>query len=123
MSQKKGTMSGCMRWLFPAFLACLFCALPAAAHPPSDVAVSYDKEKGILTVTITHSVGDPHGHYIDEVTILMQGKPLEASTYTSQPERSTFSYTYEFDGKSGDELTVTAVCNRFGSRSASITLP
>lgn len=123
MKQKKRVFSGHMLRFSLAVMACLFLALPAAAHPPSDLAVGYDPEQGILTVTVTHSVGDPSGHYINEVTVRTPGRVLKTSTYTSQPDRSTFSYTYEIDGRSGDELTVTAGCNRFGSRSASITIP
>lgn len=123
MKQKKRALSGNVLRYFLAVMACLFFALPASAHPPSDLVVGYDTEQGILTVTVTHSVGDPSGHYINEVTVRTQGRVLKTSTYTSQPDRSSFSYTYEVEGKSGNELTVTAGCSRFGSRSASITIP
>ncbi|MDD5475585.1 MAG: hypothetical protein PHU03_03620 [Syntrophales bacterium] len=100
-----------------------FVAATAYAHPPSNIAMSYDRSEGSLTVTISHTVGNPEGHYIKEVTIASNGQILETFSYTSQPERSTFTYSYRIDADSGDVLSVKADCSRFGSGSASISVP
>ncbi len=101
-------------WLLPA---------TAGAHGPSEVALSYDSSQGTLTVTITHSVRNPSSHYIDEVSIAKNGEALESHAYESQPDRASFAYTYAVEAQTGDEITVRAGCNRFGSRQASLTVP
>ena len=107
------------------FLFLLLWLLPAAtgAHPPSEIALSYDSSQGTLTVTITHSVGNPSSHYIDEISITKNGEVLENHLYESQPDPASFAHTYAVEAQTGDELTVRAGCSRFGSNSASLIVP
>jgi hypothetical protein len=86
-----------------------------AAHPPSDMSVSYHELSRTLVVTITHPVPNPQEHYIKEVTVTINGKIVNDSFYTSQPAPDTFTYTYPIDTKPGDEIAVTATCVLAGS--------
>jgi hypothetical protein len=88
---------------------------PVAAHPPSDMSVSYQELSRTLVVTITHPVPNPQSHYIREVLVTINGKTVNDSFYTSQPATDTFTYTYPIDTKPGDEIAVTASCVLAGS--------
>jgi hypothetical protein len=93
---------------------CLLLA-PVAAHPPSDMSVSYQEISRNLIVTITHQVPDLQNHYIKEVRVTINGKVVNDSFYTTQPTAGTFTYTYPVDTKTGDEIVVTATCSLAGS--------
>ncbi len=96
----------------------------ALAHPPADVVVTYDDTTGDLVVVISHQVDDPATHYVKQVTVKQDDSVLIAKSYTSQPDRSSFTYRYnlpQLKGSSG-EIRVDAQCSQFGSRSGSLTL-
>ncbi|MEN6609898.1 MAG: hypothetical protein ABFC24_03580 [Methanoregulaceae archaeon] len=109
----------------PALILAAFLILvpPAAAHAPTDMVLKYDSGAGILSVTITHPVADVQTHYIRDVIISVNGKNVNTTMYTSQPDPSAFTYTYPVTTLPGDTLEVTAECVLGGSLSKSITLP
>jgi len=96
----------------------------AIAHTPSGVDVSYDERAGDLGVAITHQVDDPTTHYVKQVTIRQGATVLVDQTYTSQPDKSAFTYHYtlpQLKEKRG-VITVDVNCNIFGTRSGTIIL-
>jgi hypothetical protein len=96
----------------------------ALAHTPAGVAVSYDESTGDLGVAITHQVDDPATHYVKQVTVRQGTTVLIDKSYTSQPNKSAFTYHYnlpQLKGSSG-EIKVDVECNIFGSRSGTLTL-
>jgi len=109
----------------PAYILVLvvfFFPLSSVAHGPSNVALSYDTAGQTLTVTITHSVSKPGGHFIDRVIVSKNGQEVLTQTYTSQPDALTFAYSYEIPAAPGDVFEVKAKCNKFGSRKATLTV-
>ena len=89
------------------------------AHPPSDVVVTYDQNSGDLIVAISHNVDDPTTHYVKKVTVTQGGTVLIEKSYTSQPDKVSFTYHYslpQLDRNKGDVM-VNAQCNMVGSRS------
>lgn len=104
------------------FLAAL--AVPSAfAHPPKDVALSYDAPSKALSVKVAHSSFFPSRHYVKNVVISLNGKTVRSEPYTSQPAGDAFTYTYTVEASPGDELSVTALCNVFGSKETKLTVP
>jgi len=97
-----------------------FLAMPAAAHPPSDMVLSYDELSKELRVTITHTVPNPGEHYVKEVTVSINGKVVNDSRYTSQPAPDTFTYSYPIETGTTDEIEVTATCSLMGSISRTL---
>jgi hypothetical protein len=96
----------------------------ALANPPADVAVSYDPSNSDLIVTITHQVDDPSTHFVKRVTVRQGTTVLVDQSYTSQPDKSTFTYRYnlpQLNGSSG-EIRVDAQCNTIGSRTGTLSL-
>jgi hypothetical protein len=105
-----------------AVTACLM-AVPAMAHPPSDMTIAYDKGSQQLAVTITHQVDDPKTHYVRDVLVSVNGNVISNPTYHDQPAKDAFTYTYTIPAKDGDTLQVTADCVLAGSTSRTYTLP
>lgn len=96
----------------------------ALAHPPSDATMTYDQNTGDLLVTIIHQIDDSTNHYVKRVTVLQGNTVLIDKSYTSQPDRSSFTYRYplpQLKGSSG-ELKVNAQCSIIGSRSGTLML-
>ncbi len=94
----------------------------AAAHPPKEVALTYDAAALKLTVRITHSASTSGPHYIKKVEIKKDGKTITATEYVSQPDPVTFSYTYPVDAGTGSVLEVTATCSIFGSKTEKLDM-
>ena len=96
----------------------------ALAHTPSGVAVSFDETTADLSVAVTHQVDDPSAHYVKHVTVRQGTTVLIDQSYTSQPEKSAFTYRYnlpQLKGSSG-EIRVDVECSIFGTRSGTLTL-
>jgi len=96
----------------------------AMAHSPADITASYDENSGDLTVDITHLVDDPTAHYVKQVTVMQGSTVLIDKSYTSQPDKSSFTYHYSLPQLKGGigEIKVNTVCNLIGSRSGTLML-
>ena len=79
------------------------------------MSLEYDAKNGQLNVTISHSVGDRSTHYIEEIEIRKNGNVIKSEDYTSQPDNSEFTYTYQVDAEKDDSLNIEANCNQGGS--------
>lgn len=113
-------MSGRSFFLLVFLLVGSLCLFPVTAHPPGNIALSYDSGAGILNVSILHMVDEARDHFIREVTLEMPDNPVQKMEYSSQPDLNEFTYSYPVSIPAGTTLTVTAYCNKFGSLSKSI---
>lgn len=107
---------------FSALMLLVMLALPAAAHPPAQVSLVYDSQNQTLTVTTTHPVSNPAGHYVFKIAVQKNGEQVLTNEYKSQPTSSPFSYDYPINATEGDVLKATAFCVIAGSRSGEITV-
>jgi glucose/arabinose dehydrogenase len=114
-----------VNWLSrAAFVAMLLIILilPAAAHPPSQVSLTYDSPNQTLKVTTTHQVSNPSSHYVYKISIEKNGTQVITNEYKSQPTSGTFTYDYPINATPGDVLKATAYCIIAGSKSGQITV-
>jgi hypothetical protein len=95
----------------------------AYANPPDDMILEYDSTTSTLEVTITHPTLDPNTHYIYKVDISVNGELYLSEEYTSQPTSDIFTYSYIVIANANDEISVTAICNLFGSITRTLTVP
>jgi hypothetical protein len=115
-SQKRIMLKrGCILVLFYSVLICAI-PTPVNANAPSALTVSYNLETQTLQATITHPVSDTITHYIYKVEIKKNGVIYNTSTYTSQPDSNSFTYSYKINVTSSDTLDVTASCIQGGSK-------
>ena len=99
---------------------CLFLPTQALSHPAGKVILSV--EGNILQVTAQHNVGNPQTHYIDEITVTLNGKKIITQLFSLQTGNTQkVSYTIP-SLKSGDTITVLAHCNKGGNRIGAITV-
>ena len=113
-----------MRRLVMVIMALTALSGYALAHIPAEVAVSYDETTGDLDVAITHQVDDPATHYVKQVTVQQGTTVLIDQSYTSQPDKSAFTYRYNLPrlkGSSG-EVRADAGCSLVGSLSGTLML-
>jgi len=92
------------------------------ANAPSGMTVSYNLETQDIRVTITHPISDPTTHYIYKVELKKNGLIYNTSTYTSQPDPNSFTYTYQVNATIGDTIDVTASCIQGGSKTLQHTI-
>jgi len=94
-------------------LLCL--AVVAQAHPPSDIKLAFNATTKILTVTALHDVKDPAKHYINKVTVAVNGMPMVTQNFMSQTNKVAQISQYTIiDAMPGDAISVNAVCNYRG---------
>jgi len=102
-------------WLAGLFALLLICPLPAAAHPPGSVQISYLEKEQALQVTITHNSFMPNSHYIKKVEVKKNAEKPMIHEYTNQPDKTKFAYVYKLPLKEGDRVEVKVSCSLYGS--------
>ncbi|PKN38816.1 MAG: hypothetical protein CVU62_01035 [Deltaproteobacteria bacterium HGW-Deltaproteobacteria-2] len=105
------------------FVLMVFCLYPqiSYANAPQDVKLEYNASTQNLAVTITHNSSSSGFHYIKNIETKKNSVVLSTEKYDSQPA-GTFTYNYKVPAIAGDKLEVTATCNFFGSKTATITV-
>ncbi|MFP4481805.1 MAG: hypothetical protein ACLFN0_03310 [Thermovirgaceae bacterium] len=85
------------------------------AHPPMKLNMSYEAAGGVLRIDVNHPVGNTDDHFIEEITVMTEGREAARIFYTEQMTRQgqailvTVGFVEE-----GSEVTVRAVCSKFG---------
>ncbi len=86
--------------------------IKVSANRPSNMILSYDNDTDQLNVTMTHLTSGSPGHYIDNVTIRVNGIMVHSQTYSSQPSSTTFTDQYlSIVADIGDTINVWARCH------------
>ncbi len=89
--------------------------LPALAHSPQSIEVSYDYKAQTLNVKITHTSNNPDRHFIKEVEVKKNGQVVQRGVYAKQAG-DTFAYTYKVAATGADNFEITAFCSIHGSK-------
>ncbi len=110
-------------WLLSALIALvLIFPDPASADPPREINVSYLEAEQALRVTITHRSVFPNYHYVKKVEIQKNSESPVVKEYSSQPDKSAFTYTYKLTLQKGDRVSVKATCSLYGDKTAEIVI-
>ncbi len=100
--------------LTTVFCFCLLCAT-ASAHPPQDIAVTYDPKTKMLWAVITHNVSNPENHFIKKVDVAINGQEVIEHKISRQDNNLNQTVSYLLpDVKPGDKLSVEAYCSISG---------
>lgn len=93
----------------------LFAVAAAQAHPPMKLVMSYEAAGGVLKIDLDHPVGDRSDHFIEEVTVMTEGREVARLSYTQQMTRQGQSILVTVGFlEEGSKVTVQAACNKFG---------
>jgi len=111
-----------MRKMFLFVLALAFAAVPAFCHPPKSIDLKL--KDGALEIRIDHSVKDPAKHFIDDVSVEVNGKNTVKQVFTVQKDRDTQTAVYLLHGLvKGDKIKIKADCNKGGDLSKELVVP
>ncbi len=106
-----------------AFIMLAALAGQAAAHPPTNMRLSWDGAGRTLSVAADHRVNDRTKHFIMSMSVSGPSGQLASERYDAQQSDEGFADTVQLDGvKPGDKLTVELVCNIMGSAKKEITI-
>ncbi|MBN1596688.1 MAG: hypothetical protein JW894_00185 [Bacteroidales bacterium] len=107
------------------FIVLMLMVIPVVlfAHAPKRINAEYSAEEGKLSIKIEHPVKNVADHYIESVTIYIDGKETEVINYNVQTSLEEHVIEIELpDIKKGSEIKITAKCNKLGSKSETITV-
>jgi hypothetical protein len=93
------------------------------ADPPQKVNLSYNADTKKLKVEAVHKVRDVEDHFIDLISISVDGK--EVKVVKPKKQTTTASELDEIavpEIKKGSVVTVKARCNKFGTKSAELKI-
>lgn len=108
---------------FILFLSAI-CAFSAVySHAPSRIDIMPDSTMQYFYVSVEHSVPMPSFHFIDIITVSINGKESVKQTFSSQLNKIEQKGAYFLPNlKQGDKITVTAYCNITGKLSTDYTV-
>jgi hypothetical protein len=109
--------------LFLFFIFCFFYPQLVNAHPPESVQLEYDSSSQTLKVMITHDTSSPDKHFVQSVVIVRSGIIVSTANYNSQPEKSSFTYSYDdLPAQDGDTFDVTVSCSISGNKTGTLSI-
>ena len=110
--------------LIPFWLLAIVLFMPQQtfADPPQDVVLNYQIKTQTLTVTIKHPSTFTGFHYIKQIKIKKNNELAEKKSYSSQPGKTAFEYTYSVPAAANDMLEVTVFCNIQGHKTVTLTV-
>ena len=102
-------------------IALVMFAFIVKADPPKKINLAV--KNGKLTIEVVHPVNKTADHYIDQITITINGKEYKVIKPTKQSSEKSEQTTVDLPAvKAGDVIEVKARCNEFGTKSAKIKI-
>ncbi len=88
------------------------------AHSPSGISMEYDLTEKTVKVNVAHTSKDITKHFVDEIILSVNGvkKVIQETTVQTDDKSQQLLYIIP-ELKSGDKITVKAVCSKFGDLS------
>ena len=82
---------------------------------PDDIDIQFDSIENVLIISIPHYTDDPSKHFINTISVLVNGDTLIKQRFLKQYSHEMQQGIYKIAGlKAGDEITVDAHCNKWG---------
>jgi hypothetical protein len=112
---------------FIAILALVCIATAVFAHPPKDVALSYDQKTMMLSITVTHPIKqspatDPKKHFVKDITLKVNGTQVLITNYSYQQFDEGEIISVKVPLKAADKVSVTAKCSLAGEKTTELTI-
>lgn len=105
------------------FLSVFFLLVsPAMAHPPSELALSYDSQAKILSVKMVHVTTDAR-HFIRKITVSINGGEPVNFYYPKQTTAQGMAEEIPLNANPGDSIAVKAICSKGGQAEGLVTVP
>lgn len=92
------------------------------SHAPSKVTMAPSGEAGKWKVTAEHSVADSTSHYIELITVMVDGKELKKLELKKQSLKAREVQEVVLPQiRKGSKVEVRAKCNKLGAKTYSFT--
>ncbi len=101
----------------------IFCPRPAAAHPPSDVKLSYDAPTATLHIEVAHVAKNLREDGIRQLVIYKNDQELSRVTIIRQTTPDGLTKDFSLEAVEGDALRVRAISKRGGHLEQTIVIP
>ena len=105
------------------FMFLMFMAPLAMATPPTEILLSYDKEKEVLHVEATHVSNKPEKHYLRKFIVSLNGNPQPEIYFHRQVDPAKFVTDIPLKAKEGDVIAVEISCSQGGVKTEELTIP
>ena len=101
----------------------IFCPRPAAAHPPSDVKLSYDTPTAALHIEVAHLAKNLRQDGIRQLVVYKNGQELDRITVVRQTTPESLTKDFPLDAVEGDTVRVRAISKGGGDLDQTIVIP
>lgn len=99
----------------------LACSVNCFAHKAKVISPTFNARTNKLEIQILHTTSAPNIHYIYKIKIDVNGKKVNEETLGGQKDVANISYsTYLKNTRPGDLIKITTLCNRGGTKTATI---
>ncbi|MCX5781346.1 MAG: hypothetical protein NT145_01375 [Elusimicrobia bacterium] len=110
-----------MKVLIAAIFTVSLFSIRVIAHPPQNIDIKVSGEK--IDVIVTHNVANPSNHYIEQIKVSLNNKPIIKQSYNIQENKVNQIANYIIPGlKKGDKIALGADCSKFGKLDKTITV-
>ncbi|MBN2545363.1 MAG: hypothetical protein JXB50_06180 [Spirochaetes bacterium] len=97
------------------------------AHAPSEITLSYNKNTNMLSINVVHPIAstkapNPMKHFIKDISVSVNGKTVIVETIAFQQSEKGEISTFLLKVKSGDKVSVKAVCSISGLKISEIVI-
>ena len=111
-----------MKTMITAVVILFFCSVYAYAHPPSEIALTYDPDTKMLHIDIKHVSDSLRKHHIRKLIIYKNDAEFKSFSYVTQKPPGLEEDAL-LDAEPGDTIRVKAVCSEAGSQEATLVIP
>lgn len=106
------------------FMALLiFCPRPVAAHPPSDVKLSYDAPTATLHIEVAHVAKNLREDGIRQLVVYKNDQELGRITIIRQATSDGLTKDFSLEAVEGDAVRVRAISKRGGYLEQTVVIP
>ncbi len=95
----------------------LFLPVLLKSHPASEVKLKFNQESQVLEVAALHDSKNIQKHFIDKVTVYLNGNEIITQVLFAQENREKQVLKYRItDAQAGDVIQVEVKCNVYGKQ-------
>lgn len=104
--------------IFVITLVLIFSVGELMAHPPQKPIIDYNKSNGELKISFKHPVNNSTKHYLDKVSIFIDGEEYKTIEYSEQTSLKGHEIVLNIEQLVvGTKIKVVASCNKMGKKS------
>ena len=111
------------RALIVLLVLLIFCPRPVAAHPPTDVKLSYDAPTATLHIEVAHVAKNLREDGIRQLVIYKNDQELGRMTIVRQTTPDSLTKDFSLEAVAGDAIRVRAISKRGGYLEQTIVIP